>query len=221
MTLIMSLQNLQQENGAFLITKIMDNMEEATFETKVIKPNLCDCSNAYILVTVNIKVAAIAANTNVAFKNCAPFTRCVTHINDEHVETAENLDIIMAMYNFIEYSDNYADSSGSLYQFKRDESPINDTRNPLNVALDTSASFKYKANLLGKTTGDDGKNRSLKNVKTVVPLKYLSNFFRSLEMPLINCKIHLELNWNNNCVMYGADTFAGGDNAIIEKQHLE
>ena len=221
MTLIMSLQNLQQENGAFLITKIMDNMEEAAFETKVIKPNLCDCSDAYILVTGNIKVAAIAANTNVAFKNCTLFTRCVTHINDEHVETAENLDIIMAMYNFIEYSDNYADSSGSLYQFKRDESPINDTRNPLNVALDTSASFKYKANLLGKTTGDDGNNRSLKNVKTVVPLKYLSSFFRSLEMSLINCKIHLELNWNNNCVMYGADTFAGGDNAIIQKQHLE
>ena len=82
------------------------------------------------------KVADFATNTNVTFKNCAPFTRCVTHINDEHVEIAENLNIIMSMYNLIEYSANYADSSGSLYQFKRDESPMNDAENHLNVALD-------------------------------------------------------------------------------------
>ena len=69
-------------------------------------------------MTGDTKVAVAAPDTNIAFKNCAPFTRCVTHINDEHVETAENLDIIMPMYNLIEYSDNYADSSGSLYQFK-------------------------------------------------------------------------------------------------------
>ena len=74
-------------------------------------------------MTGDIKIANIAANTNAAFKNCAPFTRCVTYINDEHVETAEKLDIIMPMYNLIEYSDNYADSSGCLYQFERDKSP--------------------------------------------------------------------------------------------------
>ena len=119
----------------------------------------------------------------------------------------------MPMYNLIEYSDNYADSSGSLYQFKRDQSPMNDAENPLNVALENSTSLKYKASLLGKATDADGNDRSLKNTKIVVPLKYLSNFFRLLEIPLINCKIHLELNWNNNCVMYGADTYAGGDNA--------
>ena len=90
-------------------------------ENQIIKPNLCDYSDAYILVTGNITAKGGDANTKAAFKNCAPFTRCVTHINDEHVETAENLDIIMPMYNLIEYSDNYADSSGSLYQFKRDE----------------------------------------------------------------------------------------------------
>ena len=86
-------------------------------------------------MTGDIEVANFAADTIVAYKNCAPFTKCVTHINNEHVETAENLDIIMPMYNLIEYSDNYADSSGSLYQFKRDGSPINDARNPLNVAF--------------------------------------------------------------------------------------
>ena len=80
-------------------------------------------------MTGDINVAAVAADANVAFKNCAPFTRCVTHINDKHVKTAENLDKIMPMYNLIEYSDNYADSSGSLYQFKRDESSMNDAGN--------------------------------------------------------------------------------------------
>ena len=163
-------------------------------------------------MTGDIKVAGIAANTNVAFKNCAPFTRCVTHINDEHVETAENLDIIMPMYNLIEYSDNYADSSGSLCQFKRDESPLNDAGNPNNVALDNSTSFKYKASLLGKATDADGNDRSLKNTKIVVSRKYLSSFFQSVEMPLTDCKIHLEPTWNNDCVMYDADTYAGGDN---------
>ena len=163
-------------------------------------------------MTGDIKVTGIAADTNVAFKNCAPFTRCVTHINDEHFETAEFLDIIMTMYNLIEYSDNYADSSGSFYQFKRDESPTNDDGNLLNLALDNSTSFKYKSSLLAKATNADGNNRSLKNTKIAVSLKYLPNFFRSVEMPLINCKIHLELNWDDNCVMYVADTYAGGDN---------
>ena len=155
-----------RNNGQYGIGN--DNDSTIKFETKVIKPNLCDHSDAYIFVTGDIKVAAVAADTNVAFKNCAPFTRCVTHINDGHAETAENLGIIMPMYNLIEYSGNYADSSGSLYQFKRDESPTNGDGNPLNFALDNSTSFKYKASLLGKATGADGNDRSLKNTKIVV-----------------------------------------------------
>ena len=89
-----------QNNGQYGIGN--DNYSSIKFETKVIKPNLCDYSDAYILVTQDIKIAAVDADTNVLFKNCASFTRCVTHINDEHVETAENLDIIMPMYNLIE-----------------------------------------------------------------------------------------------------------------------
>ena len=80
------------------------------------------------------------------------------------------------MYKLIEYSDNHADFSGSLYQFKRDESRMNDVGNFSNVALDNSTSFKYKASLLGKATDADGSDRSLRNTKIVVPLKYLSNF---------------------------------------------
>ena len=91
-----------------------ENDSTNKFETKVIKPNLCDYSDAYNLVIEDIKVSNSAANTNVAFENCAPFTRCLTHINDEHMKTAGNLDIIMPVYNLIEYSDNYSDSSGSL-----------------------------------------------------------------------------------------------------------
>ena len=87
---------------------------------------------------------------------------------------------------------NYSDSSGSLYEFKRDEPPPNNG----NISVDTSSSFKYKSNLLGN---------EVNNVKIVLPLKYLSNFFKSLEMPLINCKIHLELNWTKDCVLSGAD----------------
>ena len=144
-------------------------------------------------MTGDIKIADIAVDTNVAFTTCAPFTRCATHINDEHAETDENLDIIMPMYNLLEYSDNYPDSSGSLYQFKRDESPTNDG-NLLNVALDSSTSFKYKASLLGKAGDSDGNNRLLKKYKISCSTKIFIKFFRSLEMPLINCKIHLELN---------------------------
>ena len=132
-----------QNNGQY--GRGNENDSTIKFKTKVIKSNLCDYSDAYILVTGDMKDTGIAVDTNVPFKNCAPFARCVTHINDEHVETAENLDIIMPMYNLIKYSDNYADSSGSLYQFKRDESPMNNAGNLLNVALDNLTSLKYKA----------------------------------------------------------------------------
>ena len=158
------------------------------FETKVIKSILCDYSDAYILVTGDIKATGGNANTKVTFKNCAPFTRCLTHINDENIDTAENLDIIMPMYNLIQYSDNYSDTSGSLWQFKKDDQNVNDDGNPADVATNGSTSFKYKSSILGSPAN----NEVLRNTKMVVPLRYLSNFFRSLEIPLINCKIHLE-----------------------------
>ena len=172
-----------------------ENDSTIKFKTKVIKANLCDYSDAYILVNGNIENKA--DNASVAFKNCAPFSKCISQINDEHLETAENLDIIMPMYNLLEYSDNYEESSGSFYQFKRDEPPPKNGDD----SVDTSSSFKYKSNLLGN---------EVNNVKIVVPLKYLSNFLRSLEVPLINCKIHLELNWTKNCVLSSADG-DGGD----------
>ena len=142
--MIMSLQNLHvindQNNTEY--GEGNENDSSIKFEAKVIKSSLCDYSDAYILVTGDIKVTAIDADTNASFKNCAPFTRFVTHINDEHFDTAENLDLIMNMYNLLEYSDNYADRSGTLHQFKRDESPMNNAGNSINVVLDNSLSFK-------------------------------------------------------------------------------
>ena len=96
---------------------------------------------------------------------------------------------------------------------------MNNDGNPLNVALDNSTFFKYIASLLGKADDADDDDRSLQNTKINVPLKYLSNFFRSLEIPLINSKIHLELNCNNNCVMYGVDTSVMV--IMTEKQHFK
>ena len=83
------------------------------YDTKVIKANLCDYSDAYILETGNIENKP--ANTIAAFKNCAPFETCNVNINDEYIKAAKYLDIIIPMYNLLEYSDNYEDTTGSLY----------------------------------------------------------------------------------------------------------
>ena len=158
---------------------------------------MCDYPEAYILVDGTIRAANNVKNdTRLALKNCAPFTKCNLEINDEHVDTAENLDIVMPMYNLIEYSDNYQDSSATLYQHKRDEPP-DDIDN--NLTTNTSSSFKYKVDLLDNP--DILNNVARRNLNIVVPLKYLSYFFRSLEMPLINCKIKLNLTWKKECVL--------------------
>ena len=121
------------------------------YNTRVLKPNLCDCPEVYILLDGTIRAvaanAAGAAAVRLALKNCAPFTKCNLEINDEHVDTAEDLDIVMPMYNLIEYSDNYQDSSATLYQYKRDEPPEGDLIP--NLTVNNSSSFKYKVNLLG------------------------------------------------------------------------
>ena len=117
-----------------------ENGTTVKFENQVIKSNLCDYSDAYIFVTGDIAAMNNDANTKVAFKNCAPFTKCITHINDENVDDADDLDIVMPMYNLIENSDNYSDTSGGLWQFKRGELPVTSTGNPDNVSTANSTS---------------------------------------------------------------------------------
>ena len=164
-----------------------------TFLTKSIESSLWDYSDAYILVTGNIKATPNNAIAQVIFKTCAPFKDCTTEINDTFVDYADFIDITMPVYNLIEYSDNYSDTSGSLWNFKRDE-----IINNADVTNDDNApSFKYKANLIGNTENNGRKN----GVKIAEPLKYLSNFWRSLEMPLINCKVEISLKWIENCML--------------------
>ena len=174
-----------------------DNPDTIKYDTRVLKPNLCDYAEAYILIDGTIRAAVVNANTRLALKNCAPFTKCNLEINDEHLDTAENLYITMPMYNLIEYLDNYQDSSVTLYQYKRDEPPEENAIADLTV--NNSSSFKYKVSLLGNPDVDGGIAKT--SITVVVPLKYLSNFFRSLEMPLINCKIKLNLTWKKECVL--------------------
>ena len=107
------------------------------------------------------------------------------------------------MYNLIEYSDNYSDTSGSLWQFKRDDVPADN----VDLTINSSRSFKYKVAILGKTADAVA---NTKEAKIVVPLKYLSNSWGSSEMPLKNCKVYPELNWFENYILSSA-----GDTAKI------
>ena len=105
------------------------------------------------------------------------------------------------MYNLIEYSDSYSDTPETLWKFKRDEVPNNNA----DLTADNSQSFRYKASLVGKTANAvNNTNSSVKKTKIVVSLKYLINFWRSLEMSLINCKIHLKLNLIKDCILSSA-----------------
>ena len=181
----------------------------------MLKSSLCDYSDAYILVkgkiTINGRGADAAAiqaderDKGVSFKNCAPFINCISEINNTQIDNAKDIDIVMPMYNLIEYSDNYAKTSGSLWQYFRDEPDDND--------IEDSESFKSKIKITGKTPN----NNNEKDVEIMVPLKYLSNFWRTLEMPLINCEVNLILTWSSTCVITnsnGAGTFAITDTKL-------
>ena len=183
------------------------------FDTEIIRPLLCDYSDAYILVTGNIKVQNGNDATRVAIKNCHPFTRSTFKLNNEQVDTADNLDLTMNLYKMLEYSGNYADTTGSLYQYKIPE-PRDINGNVVNLGTVLS-SFKYQSGLVQKqlTTPNSvnvpdnidpnfaNAHRIWKNIKIVVALKYISNFLRNLELPLINTKLYMELNWTKYSVL--------------------
>ena len=163
---------------------------EIKFKTTMLKSSLCDYSDAYIIAKGKITITGVRDDAGakraderdrgLAFKNCAPFTNCISEINNTQKDNCKDIDIIMPMYNLIEYSDNYAKISGSLWQYYRDEPNDN---------LANCESFKSKIKITGKTTN----NGNEKDVKIMVPLKYLSNFWRTLEMTLINCEDSLIL----------------------------
>ena len=134
-----------------------------------------------------------------AFKNNAPFTSYISKINKTHIDSAEDLDIVMLMYNFLEYSKSYGKTTGILWNYQRDEqiSGIGGENNNLNYSIKDSKSFDSKTRITGKSEGIN----TTKDVEIVVPLKNLSTFWRTVDMPLINCEINLILTWSKNCVL--------------------
>ena len=204
----MKIKNLQQKKWYIIDIESNGNYsheDEIKFLASSLESSLCDYSDAYILVTGNINVIAGYNNTKGAFKNCAPFKKCRTEINETFVDDANFINITMPMHNLIELSNNYSDTSRGLWQFKRDEQPINNNKAFINITAENSSSFKYKSKFIGNTNAD-GANRKKENVKIVVPLKYLSNFWRSLEMPLINCKVEFGLKWYEECILSTSGT---------------
>ena len=171
--------------------------DEIKFLTRSIESSLCDYSDAYILVTGNITATPNNPATQVVFKNCASFEKCRTEINETFIDEATHINVTMPMYNLIEYSYNYSNTSSSSWQFKR-----NEVTNNADVSNDNAPSFKHKASLIGDTGNNGRKN----GVKIAVPLKYLSNFWRSLEMPLIICKVEISLKWYERCLLTAATT---------------
>ena len=179
------------------------------FKTTMLKSSLCDYSDAYIHVkgTITVNNNAVAdsyannSNKKGIFKNCALFTNCINEINNIDLGNAKDIDIVMPMYNLIECGDNYSKTSGSLWQYTKDIPAVNND----NAIVDFTSnnltdSFNFKVKMTGQT-GDNG----TKNVEIMVPLKYLSNFRRTLEMPLINCEITLLLIWSVSCVIVSTD----------------
>ena len=136
-------------------------------------------------------------------KNNAPFISCISKVNGELVENAEDLDTVMPMYNLLEYSENYEKSSGSLFNYYRNkpkEHTIGDGDNAINISIRNSESFDYKTKTVESLAAVELEKD---NVEIAIPLKYSGNFWRSLDIPLINCEITLVLSWCKECVLVG------------------
>ena len=190
------------------------------FKTPMLRSNLCDYSDAYILVKGTITVTAPGANNGannirdkrnrpLILKNNAPFVTCTTRINSELIEDADDLDIVMSMYNSLEYSKNYRKTIGSLYNYYRDElNDDTDDNNFDNIKVVNSNTILYKNKITGNTynvdagaQGYDVNKNGTQEVELAIPLKYLGNFWRALNIPLISCEVSLELKWDKNCVI--------------------
>ena len=214
-----SLSNMYNENKSI------------RFKTPMLRSNLCDYSDAFILVKGTITVTAPGANNNannirdkrnrpLILKNNAPFVSCITTINGELIEDADDLDTFIPMYNLLEYSKNYRKTIGSLYNYYRDELRDDaDDNNFDNIKVVNSNTFKYKNKIIGNTYNVDARipnpdgagqidnpiynlnKNGTQEEELTIPLIYLGNFWRALNIPLISCEVSLELKWDKNCVI--------------------
>ena len=186
------------------------------FKTPMLRSDLCDYADAYILVNGTITVTAAAGANNIRdkknkkliLKNNVPFVSCATRINGELIEDADDLDIVMPMYNLLEYSKNYRKTIGSLYNYYRDELTNDNNNNFANRNVVNSNTFKYKNKIIGNTfnvdaaaADYDANKNGTQEVEIAIPLKYLGNFWRALNIPLISCEVSLELKWSKNYVI--------------------
>ena len=182
--------------------------KEIRIKTSMLRSDLCDFSDAYIIVEGAINLEgdnnANKRNKNLAFNNNGPFLNCISEINGVKIDNAEDLDVVMPMYSLLEYSKNYRKTTGSLQNYYRDEQS-----NPLSS---NSEYFTYRTSIVGKSLGD---NDLLTNAKVVISLKHLSNSWRILNIPLINCEAELILTWCKNCVLVDMTVNADANPAIV------
>ena len=207
--------------------KIRTLKEEIRIKTSMLRSDLCNFSDAYFVIKGDIAVTNpdnAKRNKIIAFKNNAPFINCISKINDVQIDNAEDLDIVMPMYNLHEYSKNYRKTIGSQWNYYRD--------GPSNPLLSNSKSFKYKTSVTGNSydvdageLGYNGNKVGKNETEIAVPLKHLSNVWRTLDIPLINCERELIFTWSKNCALADMTVRAAGNNndppAIVAPTGLE
>ena len=169
----------------------------------MLRSDLYGYSDAYTVVKGNITVTNPdndAYDKKLAFKNNTTFTNSISKINNTFIDKSKDLDVVMPMYNLIEYSKNYRKITGSLWNYYRIEpnSGLGGANNNINDSIKDSKSSDYKTSITGKL---EGSSVEKDDVKIVVSLKYLNNFWRTLDMPLINFEVSLTLTWSKNCVL--------------------
>ena len=191
----------------------------------MLRSDLWDFNVVYVVVKGTIAVTNpnnAKRNKPVAFKNNAPFINSISKFNGVKIDTAEDLDVVMPMYNLLEYSKNYRKTTGSLWNYYRDK--------PSDTLSSNPESFKYKTSITGNTynvgVGEEGCNANKvgKNETEIIEsLKHLSNFWKSLNIPLIKCEVELILTWSKNYVLADMTVRAAQDDnpAIVASTGLE
>ena len=190
--------------------------KQIRLKTSMLRSDLCDFSDAYIVVTGKITVTAPdndAYDKKLAFKNNRSFISCISKINNTLIDNAEDLNVVMPLYDLVQYSKDYRKTTRSLWNYYRDE-PNTGTEGNINYFIKDSKSFNYKTSITGNLVGS---NVEKDDVKIVVPLKYLSNFWRALDMPLINCEVSLTLTWSENCVLTSKATRDPSDDPPVRE----
>ena len=156
--------------------------KQIRFKTSMLRSDLCDFSDVYFVVKGTITVTDPdddAYDKKIAFKNNAPFISCISKTNNTLTDNAEDLDVVMPMYNLLEYSKNYLKTKESFWNYYRDE-PNSGANNNINYSIKDSKSFDYKTSITWKLEG----NNTEKQVEIVVPLKHLRNFWRTRDMQI-------------------------------------